>query len=216
MSKALKFGLAFVALFAVAAGVALYTAFHAAQRVPEFYRQAVAADPSTQHVPRDEFIAETTALASDLHREGRWQHEFTAEQINAWLALELATNYPELLAAGWSEPRVEIERTSGDDRLPLPARLAEHRALADGGCLPARAQRARRARARRPRRHAAGAPGASPRRDLPRRPRAEAAARMAQRRRRPGGAGHFSATARLASARGSPARPSSCSLASWW
>ncbi len=108
MSKALKFGLAFVVLFAAAASVALYTAFHAAQRVPEFYRQAVAADPSTQHVPRDEFIAETTALASDLHREGRWQHEFTAEQINAWLALELATNYPELLAAGWSEPRVEI------------------------------------------------------------------------------------------------------------
>jgi hypothetical protein len=109
MSKALKFGLAFGALLAIAGGVALYSAFQAAQRVPDFYRQAVAADPTTQHAPRDEFIAETTALASDLHREGRWQHEFTAEQINAWLALELATNYPELLAAGWSEPRVSIE-----------------------------------------------------------------------------------------------------------
>ena len=54
-------------------------------------------------------VIETTALASDMHRSGRWRHVFTSEQINAWLTLELAVNYPGLLSGEWHDPRIEID-----------------------------------------------------------------------------------------------------------
>ncbi len=109
MSKLLKFGSVAALLAAMLLGVAGIVVFKAAQAVPEFYREAVACDPADQGVARDEFVAETTALASDLHRKGRWQHVFTADQINAWLALELAANYPELATSEWQEPRISIQ-----------------------------------------------------------------------------------------------------------
>lgn len=88
--------------------VSLFSLYQASQQVPEFYAEALALDPDDQQVARDEFIAQATALASDLHRLGRWQRLFTAEQINAWLALELVTNNPGLLPDGMHDPRIVI------------------------------------------------------------------------------------------------------------
>jgi hypothetical protein len=89
-------------------GATLYWAYQASRHVPEFYRKAIALETKNQKEACEEFIAETTALASDLHNRGRWQHLFTAEQINAWLALELPAHYPQLLSSELREPRVAI------------------------------------------------------------------------------------------------------------
>lgn len=88
--------------------VALFSLYEASQAVPEFYDEAVAVELDEQSAARDEFVAQATALASDLHQDGSWQSLFTAEQINAWLALELATNYPEILPAELHDPRIEL------------------------------------------------------------------------------------------------------------
>ena len=109
MRKTLKIMAAVAVVVALLATAAVFWLFEASQQAPEFYRAAVAADPRELQVARDEFVAETTSLASDVHRDKPWQHIFTADQINAWLALELATNYPGLLASGWHDPRVAIE-----------------------------------------------------------------------------------------------------------
>ena len=109
MKKSVKIGLLVALVGVVALGVIAVSLFEASQRVPDFYREAVAEDAQDQGVARDEFIAETTALASDIHQSGRWHHVFTADQINAWLALELAENYPDLLSSEWQDPRVELD-----------------------------------------------------------------------------------------------------------
>ena len=109
MRRTLKIGAVAAVALAVVVGATLYWLFEASQQVPDFYRKSVARAPEDQQEARDEFVAATTALASDLHRSGRWQHIFTTEQVNAWLALELATNYPELLAGEWHEPRIAID-----------------------------------------------------------------------------------------------------------
>jgi hypothetical protein len=93
---------------AIVVGISLFSLYKASQHVPEFYREAISLDPDEQEPARDEFVAQVTALASDLHRSGHWQSLFTDDQINAWLALELATNYPELLRGELHEPRISI------------------------------------------------------------------------------------------------------------
>ena len=75
------------------------------------------AQPQEQQEARDQFVVQATALASDLHRPGHWQSLFTADQINAWLALELATNYPDLLPD-------ELQRSASFDPRPNEATIA--------------------------------------------------------------------------------------------
>ena len=108
MPKALKIVAILAATVAVVTGVSLFSIYEASQQVPEFYREAVSLHPEDQQPARDEFMAHAAALASDLHRGGPWQTLFTTDQINAWLALELATNYPELLPEDLCDPRISI------------------------------------------------------------------------------------------------------------
>lgn len=89
-------------------GIAVLSIYQASKSVPEFYQTAVAIEPQEQEDERDAFVARATALASDLQAQGRWQSLFSAEEINAWLALELSTNYPELLPAEMRDPRISI------------------------------------------------------------------------------------------------------------
>lgn len=88
------------------AGFALYSA---AQQVPEFYEQALQADPKLQEVASDEMLQQAAALANDAKKPGQWQAVFTAEQINGWLAVDLERNYPDVLPESLSDPRVAIE-----------------------------------------------------------------------------------------------------------
>ncbi len=96
-----------VAVLAVAA-ISAVVVFRASQSVPSFYSAALAVEPQDQREACDAFVAEATALAGDLSEPGHWESLFTAEQVNAWLALELSTNYPELLPAELSDPRISL------------------------------------------------------------------------------------------------------------
>lgn len=108
MRRLLKIGLLASVVLLLAGGGAAYFVYQAARRVPDFYHAAISLPAGEQSDARDAFVARATALAGDLHEDGYWQSLFTAEQINAWLALELAENYPGMLPGELRDPRVEL------------------------------------------------------------------------------------------------------------
>ncbi len=108
MARWLKLALLLFAALAILAAVAGFVAYRAIQHVPEFYRVAIAADPAAQKTASDRMLQRTAALASDLRKEGRWQTVFTADEINGWLAVDLARNHPGLLPPAIRDPRVAI------------------------------------------------------------------------------------------------------------
>jgi hypothetical protein len=101
----------------VAAGLsALYAA---TQHVPEFYRQAIAADPAAQRQQSEQMLQQATALMSSFKKQGHWEAVFTAEQINGWLAVDMVQNHPDTLPSSLHDPRVAIE----PDRMTLACRF---------------------------------------------------------------------------------------------
>jgi hypothetical protein len=106
MPRAVKIVAIAAVVALVVAGVSLFSLYAASQQVPEFYRDAISRDPVSEQEARDRFVAEVTALASDLHRRGRWQRLFTEEAVNAWLALQLTDDYPGLLDERLHDPRI--------------------------------------------------------------------------------------------------------------
>jgi hypothetical protein len=84
-------------------------------RVRPFYEQALRLDPQTLEASSRELESRATALYSEARQPGQWRAAFTADQINGWLALQLAEDYSDALPDEISEPRVAI----GDDRLTL-------------------------------------------------------------------------------------------------
>lgn len=108
MRRVVKITSIATAVVLVVAGFLLFSIYKASQRVPEFYHAAISVEPQDQADARDAFVAQATALASDLNRDGHWQTLFTAEQINAWLALELAANYPDILTGPLHDPRISL------------------------------------------------------------------------------------------------------------
>ncbi len=84
-------------------------AYWVSRQVPPFYAAALAQPTASVHQASDALLRETAALVSDLRKSGRWQAQFTADQINGWLADDLEKNHPSLLPATISEPRVAIE-----------------------------------------------------------------------------------------------------------
>lgn len=103
--------LAATSLFAATLG-GVYVAMG---RVRPFYEQALQLDPQTLEVGSRELESRATTLYSEARQPGHWQAAFTADQINGWLALQLAEIYADALPDDITEPRVAI----GDDRLTL-------------------------------------------------------------------------------------------------
>jgi hypothetical protein len=89
--------------------VALFALYRAAQQVPEEYQQALQVDPAAQAEASDQMLRQATALRSDVEEEGRWQALFSADEINGWLAVDLAENHPDALPEGVSDPRVVFQ-----------------------------------------------------------------------------------------------------------
>jgi hypothetical protein len=100
-----------VAAAAVALSVALslLAVYQASRRVPDFYRQALAASPAAQQDGGQRFEQQALALHNQLHHTGRWEIRFTQDEINGWLAADLPAKFPRLLPVGVSEPRVAID-----------------------------------------------------------------------------------------------------------
>jgi hypothetical protein len=88
--------------------VALYIS-QSMRRVPPFYQTALQVDSESQGEASDECLRQAASLASDVQRPGRWQAIFSAEQINGWLAVDLAKNYPNALPTEIENPRVDIQ-----------------------------------------------------------------------------------------------------------
>jgi len=102
------YGLVALAIVGVAtlATVALLSTRH----IPDFYAEAITAEPEEERQANDELLQRATTLNNNVRKPGRWQALFTAEQINGWLSVDLAENHPELLAEGFSEPRIQIRK----------------------------------------------------------------------------------------------------------
>jgi len=104
-------------LLLIAGGLVLL--HRASQQVPSFYRKAMAVAPNVQRECSDEMLRQTTALAGNVQKQGRWQARFTAQQINGWLAVDLVENHPKALPQTVRDPRVAISR----DRVTLACRF---------------------------------------------------------------------------------------------
>lgn len=85
---------------------------------PSFYQQAAARlanVPGTSGVADDGAVVEVLARRAvskvsgwhaSISRSGGWEMAVTAEELNAWLAVDLPRNHPRLLPAGVSQPRL--------------------------------------------------------------------------------------------------------------
>jgi len=100
--------IALLSIGALAAGLALYGVYYAAQEVPEFYAEAVSMPETQADVKSDEFTREALALAGDVEKEGSWESVFTDDQINGWLTVDLVDKHPDLLPKNFERPRIKI------------------------------------------------------------------------------------------------------------
>ncbi|QDV59523.1 hypothetical protein Mal33_55580 [Rosistilla oblonga] len=94
----------------IATGLGAFTwwAARAAQQAPAFYKTAVASAPlALQH--KEELQAQFEQLSQQVQIVGDWHATFTTDQINAWLASELANQFPNVLPPGTEDPRVSVE-----------------------------------------------------------------------------------------------------------
>jgi hypothetical protein len=102
-----------------AVAVVLACTYTASQQVPDFYSEALAIDASAQEKASEEMGSRVTMLFNEVRRAGRWDVLFTAEQINGWLAVDLARKHPELITDNVHDPRVRID----DETVTLAARI---------------------------------------------------------------------------------------------
>jgi len=99
-------------------GGGLLILHRASQHVPEFYGQAIRADPAAQRDASEMMLRKAAAFVSDVGKEDEWKSLFTEEEINGWLAVDLVENHPDALPASVADPRVSIK----PDRLTLACR----------------------------------------------------------------------------------------------
>ncbi len=73
--------------------------FWALSQVPDFYRQAMAAniDHEVRKAEAKRFTQRTLQLVDDIKQRDRWAEEFTQLQVNSWFAVELDGRYQDLL-----------------------------------------------------------------------------------------------------------------------
>ena len=90
------------------AAIVLLIVYRATQQVPEFYREALAAEPEVQQKNSDRMLQRATTLHNSVKRAGAWQGEFTAAEVNGWLATDLPRNFAGLLPPAMRDPRVRI------------------------------------------------------------------------------------------------------------
>ncbi len=99
-----------VAVAATAVAVVPPPAFHAARLPvggPLDGRTPQAATAAAQQDAR-RLVTSCSGLHAAIMRVGSWDALFTERQINAWLAIDLPRNHPDLLPAGASGLRVEL------------------------------------------------------------------------------------------------------------
>jgi uncharacterized protein YpmS len=109
VSRRLRLFLLIIVGLAVLVALVLLGLYLAARHEPAFYREAMEIDAAVLEKASDRMLQQTTALASAVKKEGRWEALFTAEQINGWLAVDMVKNYPNTLPPTLRDPRVAID-----------------------------------------------------------------------------------------------------------
>lgn len=91
--------------------ITIVAAAAAACRVPEFYRQRIAAgdadSPAAEQSAR-RLVSDISALHASFIREGSWEASFTEADVNAWLTTDLPKNHRGMLPDLLSAPRVRF------------------------------------------------------------------------------------------------------------
>lgn len=103
--------------------VAAWWAVRKTKQVPEFYTRATSKLPASTEEASRHLAEEMQLLQQSVSKEGSWNAQFSADEINAWLIEELPKKFPRLLASGASEPRIVIE----DGRLLAAVRYRNKR-----------------------------------------------------------------------------------------
>lgn len=85
-------------------------AYYAARQVCPFYEEALRIEPEVLERGSQELESRATALYSDAKQIGHWQALFTVEQINGWLAMQLANDKGNELPGDMRDPRVAISK----------------------------------------------------------------------------------------------------------
>lgn len=88
--------------------VALLGFWLAIRHEPAFYRRALETDRAVLAKGSDRMLQKMTSLQNAFNAPGRWSVVITADEINGWLAVDLAKNHPNTLPKGMSDPRVAI------------------------------------------------------------------------------------------------------------
>lgn len=110
MRRYLKLAIGLTLLLVLLLAVAALVLYRGTQHVPEFYRQTLASAPAPQQQIEagDRFERQVLELHNAAAKLGRWEAEFSDEQVNAWLAALLPSHYPRALPAEVSQPRVKL------------------------------------------------------------------------------------------------------------
>jgi hypothetical protein len=94
---------------ALLAGAVLLALYRSSQQVPQFYQQALEVTPARQEESSRQMLEQTSALVHRAQQEGAWEATFTAEQINGWMAVDLAKNHADALPPEVQDPRLSIQ-----------------------------------------------------------------------------------------------------------
>jgi len=93
----------------VVGGALLGFAYYRVKQAPAFYEQAMEATPTQQVEAGDELERRLLDLRNDARRSGQWSSEFSAAQINGWLATHLERKFQDQgLPDDVKDPRVAI------------------------------------------------------------------------------------------------------------
>ncbi len=108
MARKLRIAALCTSLLAACVLLVLGAVYYAARQVRPFYRQALVLEPEVLERGSRELESRATALYSDARQGGKWHALFTAEQINGWLATQLAENQDADAPSSIRDPRVAI------------------------------------------------------------------------------------------------------------
>ncbi|HEX4146637.1 MAG TPA: hypothetical protein VHY91_24255 [Pirellulales bacterium] len=124
MPKSIRITLALFGGLTAAAALVALAIFLTLTGAPSFYQAAVERDPALAEQDNDRCLQQAAALASKLQSPCEWQAIFSVDQINGWLAVDLARNYGKSLPPQIINPRIDFH--SGAATLACTYRSAGH------------------------------------------------------------------------------------------
>lgn len=104
MWKSLRYVIIATLAVLLLAAAASYGLYRAVQSVPHFYAAEMAIAQQVQENDSDRMLQQATSLHGEFHRRGPWQETIQAKTVNAWLAVDLPRNQPDLLPPGVAIP----------------------------------------------------------------------------------------------------------------